>query len=240
MANYYEILEVNEKASVEVIDKAYRVLAKKYHPDVFQGDKTEAEKMMKQLNEAYAVLSDETKRSNYDAVLLRKRKLEQLNNSSTNQTSTSTSQTGEQATLRKRPISNNVRPRENTDSPINNPSKYNKDKFIIDTTYMNEKQKKKIEKKLQERYIEAYDNYLRERGYKLRYKWTPKRTLTAIGVVLAVILVFALLFCIPPINDYFTSLYNDNILVHVIVVIIQTLLSAIWATVKTIGSMLFG
>ena len=71
--NYYEILEVNEKASIEVIDKAYRVLAKKYHPDVYEGDKKEAESMMQKLNEAYDVLSDENKRSNYDAILQRKK-----------------------------------------------------------------------------------------------------------------------------------------------------------------------
>lgn len=239
MANYYEILEVNEKASVEVIDKAYRVLAKKYHPDVFQGDKAEAEKMMKQLNEAYDVLSDETRRSNYDAVLLRKKQLEQAKTNASVYSSTSNSQSQEQPTLRKRPISNNVRPQENNDTPITNPSKYNKDKFIIDTTYMSDKQKKKIEKKLQERYIEAYDNYLRERGYKLKYKWTPKRILTAIAIVVITILIFALLFCIPPINDYFTSLYNDNILIRFVVLTIQTLISAVWATIKTVVSMIF-
>ena len=39
MKNYYEILEVNRKASKEIIEKAYRVLAKKYHPDQFLGEK---------------------------------------------------------------------------------------------------------------------------------------------------------------------------------------------------------
>ena len=74
--NYYEILEVNENASIEVIDKAYRVLAKKYHPDVYEGDKKQAEAMMQKLNEAYDVLSDENKRKNYDAILKRKKQIE--------------------------------------------------------------------------------------------------------------------------------------------------------------------
>ena len=48
MKNYYEILEVNENASKEVIDKAYKVLAKKYHPDL-QEEKNKNEKLYKKL-----------------------------------------------------------------------------------------------------------------------------------------------------------------------------------------------
>jgi len=48
---YYDILEVSESASVEVIDMAYKALAKKYHPDVFNGDKDYAEQQMKIINE---------------------------------------------------------------------------------------------------------------------------------------------------------------------------------------------
>ena len=47
------------------LKKAYRKAAKKYHPDLNPGDK-EAEKKVKEVNEAYAVLSDATKRANYD------------------------------------------------------------------------------------------------------------------------------------------------------------------------------
>ena len=66
MANYYEILEVSEKASKEVIEKAYRVLAKKYHPDANPDNKAEAEAKFKEVNEAYEVLSDKDKRARYD------------------------------------------------------------------------------------------------------------------------------------------------------------------------------
>lgn len=67
MKNYYEILEVNINASQEVIDKAYRVLAKKYHPDTQASDKKQwAEEKFKELNEAYEILSDSEKKKNYD------------------------------------------------------------------------------------------------------------------------------------------------------------------------------
>lgn len=67
MKNYYEILEVSENASTEVIEKAYRVLAKKYHPDTWPRDKLFfAESKFKEVTEAYEVLSNEELRKNYD------------------------------------------------------------------------------------------------------------------------------------------------------------------------------
>lgn len=69
--NYYEILQVSENASEEVIRMAYKALAKKYHPDVFDGDPKIAEQKMKELNEAYDVLSNQQKRMEYDAFMNR-------------------------------------------------------------------------------------------------------------------------------------------------------------------------
>lgn len=69
MANkkdYYEILGVQKNATEEDIKKSYRKLALKYHPDRNPGNK-EAEDRFKEINEAYAVLSDKEKRSQYDA-----------------------------------------------------------------------------------------------------------------------------------------------------------------------------
>ena len=63
--DYYEVLGVDKKASSSEIKKAYRKLAKKYHPDLHPNDK-EAEKKFTEINEAYEVLSDEDKRKKYD------------------------------------------------------------------------------------------------------------------------------------------------------------------------------
>lgn len=70
MKNYYEILEVDKNASKEIIDKAYRTLVKKYHPDLKeQNEKNQAETKIKEINEAYDILSDELKRSEYNKTL---------------------------------------------------------------------------------------------------------------------------------------------------------------------------
>ena len=63
--DYYEVLGVEKGADDAAIKKAYRTLAKKYHPDLNPGDK-EAEQHFKEVNEAYDVLSDPDKRAKYD------------------------------------------------------------------------------------------------------------------------------------------------------------------------------
>lgn len=64
--DYYSVLEVDKKASTDEIKKAYRKLARKYHPDLNPND-TEANKKFQQINEANEVLSDPEKRKKYDA-----------------------------------------------------------------------------------------------------------------------------------------------------------------------------
>lgn len=97
MKNYYEILEVNKKASKEVIEKAYKVLVKKYHPDLYTGQKKNyAEEKIKEINEAYSVLTDEFMKEQYDAELEKQEQAElykkynqkQTNNIKTNMNNT--------------------------------------------------------------------------------------------------------------------------------------------------------
>lgn len=63
--DYYEVLGIQKGADASTIKKAYRKMAKKYHPDANPGDK-EAEEKFKEVNEAYEVLSDDQKRAAYD------------------------------------------------------------------------------------------------------------------------------------------------------------------------------
>ena len=64
--DYYEVLGISKTDDQTAIKKAYRDLAKKYHPDLHPGD-AEAEQKFKEVNEAYSVLSDEEKKAKYDA-----------------------------------------------------------------------------------------------------------------------------------------------------------------------------
>jgi curved DNA-binding protein CbpA len=66
--NYYVLLGVLPTAEPIVIRAAYRALAMKYHPDKWTGDKATAERRMREINQAYEILSDEQSRARYDSI----------------------------------------------------------------------------------------------------------------------------------------------------------------------------
>lgn len=76
--NLYEILEVSENASKDIIEKVYKIKVKKYHPDLQKPeDRPYAEEKMKEINDAYDVLSDDYKRREYDNMLSEQRRQEE-------------------------------------------------------------------------------------------------------------------------------------------------------------------
>ncbi len=99
MKDYYGILEVNEKASPEIIEKAYKTLVKKYHPDLYSSvQKREAETKLKEINEAYNILSDRFLRSQYDLELQKERQRRQMKDN----TSQKNMENNQQATVKRR------------------------------------------------------------------------------------------------------------------------------------------
>lgn len=88
MKDYYKILQVSPDAAPEVIQMAYKALAKKYHPDLNPDNAEQAQEQMKELNEAFEVLSDPEKRARYDA---EQKSAESASASSTSKTKADTS-----------------------------------------------------------------------------------------------------------------------------------------------------
>lgn len=230
MVNYYEVLEVSEKASKEVIEKAYKILAKKYHPDLNKDNPSEAEKKMKELNEAYEILMDDTKRANFDSVLQKKRELEAQKQAAAHMKQQYTPNYQSQ----NQPQSSNQTHSSISYSNTGNYYTDKNDNFFVNTANMDDKTKKKLQSKIQERYLEAYDSYLRERGYKLKYKWTFKRVMTLVLAILITIVILVILYFIPPINNWCHEIYSENPIVAAFVNIIAAIFKAIFRGIKAI------
>ncbi|KAI3348914.1 DnaJ domain-containing protein, partial [Clostridium botulinum] len=83
MKNYYKILGISESSNKDEIKKAFRNLAKKYHPDKNKDNK-DAIEMFQQINEAYEILSNESSREEYDKKLNQNNSNRQKNESKNN------------------------------------------------------------------------------------------------------------------------------------------------------------
>ncbi len=180
MKTLYEILEVSENASNEIIEKAYKVLAKKYHPDLWPQDKKEyAEQKMKEINEAYDVLSNEIKRKEYNSTLEieRKRQME---------------------------------------------------------LKTQEEIKKNMQADYEQKYQNAYENYLRRLGYKIKYKWTWKDYKNFIISILILILICVALWFFPITHNWIIEFYNSNPIIKTIIDIIGSIFVGIWNAITSI------
>lgn len=188
MKNYYEILEVNKKASREIIDKAYKVLVKKYHPDLYEPQKKQyATKKTKEINEAYHILSDEFLREQYD-IELEKQEIEQLNK--------------------------RYQIRQNN---INNSNQKEQTKSKESTKHPNTNNKKEIENKnnvgtlagLVELCKEIYKSKPKREEFKRN---TKKDILALVLAIIGVIIIGIILWFIPFTNSWMRELLFENAL----------------------------
>lgn len=225
----YEILEVSEKASDEVIEKAYKVLVKKYHPDLQAETKREdAEKKMKQINEAYDILSNPSKRNEYDVQLEQKRK--QKERISTNQNNYGY---------------NNLK-NENKENLKTNKNIENTDKFYDKIRLEYEKKLKKeeelkrmqMQEKLNKEYENAYYDYLKSLGYKIKYKWTKENIKDILIVILIMISLITIMWFIPPTHDWMVNFYEQNpiikIIIDIVLEIVKSIFTGIWNFITSI------
>ncbi len=225
----YEILEVSESASSEIIEKAYKTLAKKYHPDLQEeANKKQAETMMKKINEAYEVLGNEEKRSRYDLELEEKRNQEELQKQSASQNNQGYNNAyNMQYQNPNTTYQNNV-----TNNNVN--YDYEKERLKYERKLQEEeiKQRMKMQEDLNREYNNAYENYLRSLGYRIKHRWTKENTRDLFITIGVVFVVFIILWCIPPTHDWIVSFYENNPIiktfVDIIIAIVVGIFKGIW------------
>ena len=199
MITYYEILEVSRMASKEVITKAYKVLVRKYHPDLEQdeGKKEEAKEKMVRINEAYETLSDDEKRKKYDdtiAILEEKERIEKEKKKQQGKTQN---------------VNTNVdNVNSNNNISINNID--NANNLNDDTKLQEEMQRAEEEIQMHKQNIvnkmyEDYYNTLRRMGYKVVTIRPLKERIKAYVIAGIVILLLILIYNIPFIRGFIYS-----------------------------------
>ena len=187
--NYYDILQVNRNASPEIIEKAYKVLAKKYHPDLYPDEnKKYAEETLKQINEAYEVLSDSQKKKIYDESLINNENLNEQNNT-------------EQ--YNKKKDENIVNRQQNIE--LQKQIKYEQEL------------EKQVEAARQKAYYDAYIQDLKNRGYKIKYKKSLKDYIKSFIALVITVLTLFIIAQIPLVKSFLFDLYNENEIIKLLV-----------------------
>lgn len=208
MKNYYEILEVNRSASPEVIAKVYKLLAKKYHPDVqTELPKDEAEEKFKQIAEAYEILSDENKRKEYDSKL---EEFEHQNNvdlSKFQELQNYCMELENEINILKSNLNSSGNfvadePSYYADENASNNNYENVSNAINDKAYKDAVNKA---------YHDAYINNLKNMGYRVKYKKTFKETFkNFISLIITVVVIFIILkiiWSIPSLKESIMSMF---------------------------------
>ncbi|MBB1545445.1 MAG: DnaJ domain-containing protein [Clostridiales bacterium] len=203
MITYYEILEVSRMASKEVITKAYKVLVRKYHPDLEQdeGKKEEAKEKMVRINEAYETLSDDEKRKKYDdtiAILEEKERI--AKEKERQQSKTQNINNNRNINVNKNTVDVNTN--------INNID--NRNNLNNDTKLQEEMQRAEEEIQMHKQNIvnqmyEDYYNTLRRMGYNVVTVRPLKERIKAYLIAGIVIILLILIYNIPFIRGFIYS-----------------------------------
>lgn len=233
MKTLYEILEVSETASKEIIEKAYKTLAKRYHPDLQPAEKKkEAEHKMKIINEAYETLEDETKRSEYDRKLAEEReakKQEELRkHENANRANTQSSDSNQNSSQTQAYY---------TQSPYGQQPNMTQEEYAkMQKQYQKAQQEiqKNMQAEYERKYQKAYEDYLRSLGYKIKYKWTWKNYKDFIITILIIVAICTALWFIPPTHNWIVGFYESNTIIKTIVDVIGSIFVGIWNAILSV------
>lgn len=231
--NYYEILQINQNASPEIIDKAYKTLAKKYHPDLQEeNNKTQAEEILKEINEAYEILSDPNKKALYDQNLKNETiSLEQYDEIYEENQNLKNAINNMQNSRYTNSRSNSVNDINNNINSNNYNQNNNQDFEEMQRTQELEYQKQQLtyqqqlEQARQKAYHDAYIQDLKNRGYRIKYKKSIKDYIKGIISILIVIVILIILWHIPFIQNFFIELYKENEIINNTVDFIKNIFS---------------
>ena len=184
MKNYYEILEVDKNASEEVIEKAYKTLAKKYHPDL--QNNSDCQDKMRQINEAYEILSNDFKRREYDEKIKRQSvSIEEYN----------------------RIIQENNRLKKDL-------------KRVVNQREMSQNQGRLEEMSIMQRYYEQIKKATKQPQMRYERNKTKislekiKKIVIYIAILIGIGLVLAI---VPFTRKFFINLYNNNVIIKLLV-----------------------
>ena len=216
--NYYEILQVNKNASNEIIEKAYKTLVKKYHPDLQQeSTKAISEEKLKLINEAYDILSDSEKRKQYD-ISLEKESISQEE----------FNKIYKENQVLKNEL-NNIKNKNidyNKTNYNENKNSYNYQNDYVINQYKSYEQE--FDKARKQAYHDAYIQDLKNRGYKIRSKKTYKDYLKSFIALILTIFILFLLWQLPFVRNPLIKIYNENIVVKTFVDIIMNLFNNVF------------
>ena len=255
MVTIYDLLEVNENASKEEIEKAYQNLIIEYqtNPVLTPEENRQNELILNKLKMGYEILTNDEKRARYDKELAKKRAEELIkqvpeNNSEDddykepennkyvepeenedyNTQSVANSETAE-SSYYDIPKAKNTRYKEDEESDVELSKEEQKKIKRAAQKEFNENLKKvqKAEEEYTKAYNEAYNDYLKKMGYKTPEKWTLKKVRNILITIIAIVLVCFIAWIIPPIRALLIDIYEKNFIIKSLVDLIKIIIQAI-------------
>ena len=233
--NYYDILEVNKNASPEIIEKAYKTLVKKYHPDLQENNlKNKFEEKIKEINEAYEILSNSEKRKNYDLNL----KATEITQDDYNILYNENINLKNEINTLKNIINNsnniinkinNVQQYNNYYKNFNNINKNNYNREINNSINKNNYNKKmnnnnnNNNNNINKDYSDTNIQNSKNKKYKINYKKTLQDFLALLITIIIFIFIGFIIWHIPFTKNYLINLYNDNSILQFFVNLILNL-----------------
>lgn len=254
MITVYDLLEVDENASKEEIEKSYQRLILEYHkdPKLTEEENRDNEIILNKLRLAYDILSNDERRNKYDKDLAKKRAEELIKNVSVEKDENQPNIKEETVNAQNSNLiynqgnDGNIQTRNqfiNKGSNQKTTSEYMKGEE--EEVSLTEEEKRKLAKAAQKEfktnlkkaqkaeeeynkaYNEAYNDYLRKAGYTVKEPWTLKRVKNLLISLLAILIFCILVWTIPFTRNLLIKIYEENFIIKSLVDIVVMLFNAI-------------